>query len=106
MEINKNDLDGFIQIFIRWLKTNEIYKDYFKEVKKQKSNIYNIERLRYYFIQRNVLHLTSNRLDNHMMRRIIDISFSWNGTDRGFGFWSLKNKEWGEYVSNNIIITA
>lgn len=75
-------------LFIRFLKENNIYQEYFNEIENHNLQQFHVStKSRQEEVLRNLL--------TYEPLRIIDYSFHWSATLRGRKFWEAVDLEWG-----------
>ena len=99
-------INGVLQLFIRFLKEEEIievfkknYLMYLKHYNKERyvkyNNAYNSYLLdiahRNHYIEEDSIHLL-----------FLDCAMEWSKTEKGFHFWANVNRKWKEYFFNNL----
>lgn len=83
----------YLQLFLRFLKINNIYYEYFNEIK----NRWNENYIEWYFKKECIKNEKPFELINH--------AFTWNHTKKGFNFWSDVNSTWRIIINNDYGIT-
>lgn len=79
----------YIQLFLRFLKINNIYNEYFNEIK----NRWNENYVKWYFKKECIKNEKPFELINH--------AFAWDYTKKGFNFWSDVNSTWRIIINND-----
>lgn len=79
----------YLQLFLRFLKINNIYNEYFNEIK----NRWNENYVKWYFKKECIKNEKPFELINH--------AFAWDYTKKGVNFWSDVNSTWRNIINND-----
>ena len=99
-------INGALQLFIRFLKEEEIievfkknYLMYLKHYNKQRYVEYNNAYNSYLL---DMAHRNYHLEEESIHHLFLDCAMEWGKTEKGYNFWCKVNRKWKEYFFNNL----